>query len=203
LKLGEEIKFTAGSGKELTNKMMLSNSTNFSQEEPFTSVSKNTLFDNVNFSNQYIILNQDIIDDKKYENFKTQMIGSILANPALFDNGNPKLSEEFDAYWKLTAAPAFKEENAAALDFMNHMERTELKNYLNYTEIDKTQEIKVFYSNVPSIIQNLYKTERTNYIKSLGNTDNSTTNPKTFNDSIGGIYITKIKLNIKQEPPTI
>jgi hypothetical protein len=195
LKLGEEIKFTAGSGKELTNKMMLSNNLNFLQSAPFTSVSKNTLFDNVNFSNQYIILNQDIIDDKKYENFKTQMIGSILANPALFDNGNPKLSEEFDTYWKLTAAPAFKEENAAALDFMNHMERTELKNYLNYTEIDKTQEIKVFYSNVPSIIQNLYKTDRTNYIKSLGNTDNSTTNPKTFNDSIGGIYITKIKLN--------
>jgi hypothetical protein len=194
-KLGEEIKFTAGSGKELMNKLMLSNSNNFSQEEPFTSVSKNTAFNDVNFSNQYIILNQDIVDDKKYENFKVQIIGSVLDNPALFDNGNPKLSEEFDAYWKLSAAPIFKEENGAALDFMNYMERTELKDYLNYTAIDKTKEIKLFYSNIPDVTEDLNKVDRTNYIKSLGNTDNSVTNPKTFNDSIGGIYITKIKLN--------
>lgn len=195
LKLGEEIKFTAGSGKELTNKIMLSNDTIFSQSAPFASVSKNSKFDDSNFSNQYIILNQDVIDDKKYESFKTQMIGSILSKPDLFGDGNPKLSEEFDRYWKLNALPVFKEENGVSLDFMNHMERTELKNYLKYTLIDKTKERRVTYSNVPDETEATYTNSRKNYIKSLGNTDNSTTNPKTFNDSIGGIYITKIKLN--------
>jgi len=195
LKLGEEIKFTAGSGKELTNKMMLSNNKDFSQEEPFTSVSKNPLFNDVNFSNQYIILNQDIVDDKKYETFKNKIIGGVLANPALFGNGNPRLSEEFDVYWKLSAAPVFKEENGVALDFMNYMEKTELKNYLNYTVIDKTKEIKLYYSNNPDATEDNLKNKRISYIKSLGNTDNSTTNTKTFNDQIDFVNIAKIKLN--------
>jgi hypothetical protein len=149
----------------------------------------------VNFSNQYIILNQEIIDDKNYETFKNKIIGNVLANPSLFDNGNPKISEEFDAYWKLSAAPVFKEENSVALDFMNHMERTELKDYLKYTSVETTKEIKLTYSNVPDNTEDYYLDSRKNYIKSLGNSDNSTTNLKTFNDSIGGIYITKIKLN--------
>jgi hypothetical protein len=197
LKLGEEIKFTAGSGKEFTNKIMLSNNTIFSKEEPFKSVSKNSKFSDVNFSNQYIILNQDVVDDKKYETFKNKIIGGVLANPALSDNGNSKISQEFDAYWKLTASPVFKEENGVALDFMNYMERNELKNYLNYTVIDKTKELKVFYSNVPNVNEDLYKNSRISLIQSLGNSENSTTNLETFNDNIGGagVYITKIKLN--------
>lgn len=195
LKLGEEINFTAGSGKQLKNKIMLPNNQIFSQSAQFVSVSQNPKFDDINFKNQYIVLNQDIVDDKKYESFKEKIIGSILANPALFDNGNPRLSEEFDAYWKLGAAPAFREENAAALDFLNYMERTELKDFLKYTAIDKTKERKVTYSNIPDVTEDGYKTNRQNYIKSLGASDNSVTNPQTFNDSIGGIYITKVKLN--------
>jgi hypothetical protein len=66
----------------------------------FSPFSKNDKFNDVSFQRCYFILNQDVIDDVKYNVFKQQIIGSLITNPSLFGGGNSDIGPQFDAYWK-------------------------------------------------------------------------------------------------------
>jgi hypothetical protein len=115
------------------------------------------------------------------------------------ENSNPNLSQIFDDYWIKTCKPGFEEENKLATDFLDSIERGQLRNFLNYTAINKTTERKLTYSNLPNTSEDTYKEARQNYIVSLANTTNNNTNTETFNDALSGpsgsIYISKSKLN--------
>ena len=49
-------------------------------EQVFVPFSKNSLFDKTAFKQEYMILSDDILDDKKYQTFKTAIIGDIIGN---------------------------------------------------------------------------------------------------------------------------
>lgn len=161
----------------------------------FIPISKDGLLQNNSFQLEYIILNQDIIDDKKYETFKNNVIGSILNNKKLFGDENMELEKEFDYYWKVIAKSSFVKENTLAGEFINLLEKNELKNYVNYTPFDKNKERVISYSNVSNPTENLLTDNRKTLIASLGKTNNSTKNTQTWNDLIDGLLITKVKFN--------
>jgi hypothetical protein len=87
-------------------------------------------FLNNSFRRVYMILSDDVTDDKKYETFKNAMIGNIINNQGLIGNGESGtvLSEEFDKYWKGTAKPVFEKENNTTKEFIKEMETKIRKN---------------------------------------------------------------------------
>jgi hypothetical protein len=161
----------------------------------FIPISKDSKFENNSFQLEYIILNQDIINDKKYESFKNDIIGSILNNPKLFGKENMELEKEFDYYWKVIAKPLFSSENTLSNEFISTLEKTQLKNYVNYTPFDKNKERNIGYSNISNTTQDSLTEGRKKLISSLGKTNNTTKNTQTFNDLIDGLLITKVKFN--------
>lgn len=194
-----QINFTASNGKNMTNTLVQSPSKKFSEDTPFTPISQNSAFSDLNFKYQYIVLSQEITDDKKYQEFKNDMIGNVLTNPSLMENSNPNLEKVFDEYWIGVCKPIFTEENKFASEFMDSIGRQELKDYLNYTTINKTTELKLKYSNVSGTTEDNLIESRNDYIVSLANSSNSNNNNQTFNDEVVGpsvnIYISKSKLN--------
>jgi hypothetical protein len=180
---------TNGKSKEVTTQTVF---------KPF---STNPLFsDNVEnypFRRVYMIISDDVVDGKKFETFKQQIIGNILNNKSLIGNSTPKDIEDiFDAYWIRTARPAFLEENNITKSFIENLEKNKLKNYLIYTPFDKKQ--REFTFTTENSASEDKKKSQENMIKGLANTTNQNTNTNTWNDTNGnatGAYISKAKLN--------
>lgn len=80
-------------------------------QKVFNPFSKNSLFDDDSFRRVYMIISEDVIDDKKYETFKQQLIGNILSNKNLIGTPPIDLEKIFDSYWISIAKPVFVEEN--------------------------------------------------------------------------------------------
>ena len=160
-------------------------------EKVFIPFSKNTAFNNLTFRRVYMIISDDVVDDKKYETFKNAMIGNLLNNEAFIPrNRNTDFEKQFDAYWKEIAKPSFVDENNIAKGFIDDMEKNKLKDFLKYTPFPSKK--RVF----------TYTTEGANtdgqkqLIKGLGATKNKNTNNKTWNDETSpNVYISKAKLN--------
>jgi len=154
-------------------------------------------FEDFSFRRVYMIISDDITDNKKFETFKQQMIGNILTNTALLGSTTPKEVEDaFDEYWGKIALPAFLEENNITKSFIEHLEKNNLKNYLIYTPFDKKQREFTFTTENPASSEK--KKSQENMIKGLANTTNQNTNINTWNDTNGnstGAYISKAKLN--------
>jgi hypothetical protein len=154
-------------------------------------------FEDFSFRRVYMIISDDITDNKKFETFKQQMIGNILTNNALLGSTTPKEVEDaFDEYWGKIALPAFLEENNITKSFIEHLEKNNLKNYLIYTPFDKKQREFTFTTENPASSEK--KKSQENIIKGLANTTNQNTNINTWNDTNGnstGAYISKAKLN--------
>jgi hypothetical protein len=168
--------------------------------EVFLPFSTNPLFSkNVeNYPNRrvYMALSDDILDDKKYETFKQEMIGNVLTNKTLLGNGSIDIQKLFDDYWLLKLRPIFLEENNITKSFIDNLEKTSLKNFLIYTPFDKkTRDFTFTTENGASESK---KSSQENMIKGLANSSNQNTNINTWNDLNGndtGAFISKAKLN--------
>ena len=143
-----------------------------------------------------MILSNEVTDDKKYETFKKEMIGNIIGNTKLLSDGQQDIEIQFDKYWIGTAKPLFSEENTITKNFIDSLEKNDLKNFVKFTPFDsKTREF--IYSTDNQANTNT-KDSQQNLIKGLGASTNQNTNTKTWCDSNGNvsdIYISKVKLN--------
>jgi hypothetical protein len=162
----------------------------------FRPIGTNAKWENKNIQRQYVILSQEVVDDKKYESFKNALIGSVLNNPKLFGDKNLELEKQFDAYWKVEMKPIFVKENSLANEFITSMEKekTKLINYLNFTPYDKNKDRITDYSNVPGFEDGKIQ-DRKKLITSLGNTTNPTSSNKQWNIKQDGLLISMVKFN--------
>jgi hypothetical protein len=174
---------------------------NASVQEVFSPFSTSPLFgDDVAdypFRRVYMIVSDDVLDEKKYETFKQQMIGNIIGNQALTGNGSLDIEGIFDTYWIRTAKPIFLEENNITKSFIENLEKNELKDYLIYTPFDAVKQRNFTFTSENSSGTTQKQTQE-NMIKGLGNTTNQNTNVLTWNDlngNLSGGYISKAKLN--------
>ena len=167
-----------------------------SATETFIPFSKNDNFASPSFKKVYMILSNEVIDDKKYETFKKEMIGNIIGNSKLLSDGQQDIEIQFDKYWIGTAKPLFNEENTITKNFIDYVEKNDLKNFVKFTPFDsKTREFA--YSTDNQANTNT-KDSQQNLIKGLGASTNQNTNTKTWCDSNGNVtdvYISKAKLN--------
>jgi len=170
-------------------------------EKVFLPFSTNPLFgDNVEnypFRRVYMIISDDVIDGKKYETFKQELIGNILGNQALLGDGSVDIERIFDTYWIATARPIFLEENNITKSFIENLEKNDLKDYLIYTPFDSNKQRNLTFTTENSADSGQKKSQE-NMIKGLANTTNQNTNILTWNDTNGngsGAYISKAKLN--------
>jgi hypothetical protein len=165
-------------------------------ENVFTPFSNNTNFkDNKSFRRQYMIMSEDVLDEKKYESFKQALIGNVVNNPSLVGNGATNLDAVFDAYWILTAKPLFLEENNITKAFITELEKTKLKDFLKYTPFDKKE--RVFNYTIENGASEDKKKAQQDMVKGLGASTNLNTNNNTWNDENGatGAFTSKAKLN--------
>jgi hypothetical protein len=165
-------------------------------EQIFIPFSQNSLFNNTSFKQEYMILSDDVLDDKKYQTFKTAIIGNIIGNKSIIGKGADNIDSVFDAYWLTVAKPVFSEENNITKSFIDNLEKTKLKNFLVYTPFGvKKREFTYKIDN--SANDAIQKSEK-NMIKSLNATTNQNTNKNTWNDlndNVPGAYVSKAKLN--------
>jgi hypothetical protein len=165
-------------------------------QDVFLPFSTNSLFDNNSFRRVYMIISDDVTDEKKYETFKQQLIGNILGNQALLSNGSVDIESIFDTYWIRTARPVFTEENNITKSFIENLEKNDLKDYLIYTPFDNAKQRNFTFTS-ENDADNAKKKSQENMIKGLADTTNQNTNILTWNDDSGatGAYISKAKLN--------
>ena len=170
-------------------------------QKVFLPFSKNPLFDdNVEkypFRRVYMIISDDVIDEKKYETFKQELIGNILGNQALLGDGSVDIEVIFDTYWIATVRPVFLEENNISKSFVESLEKNDLKDYLIYTPFDISKQRNFTFTSENTADDSKKKSQE-NMIKGLANTTNQNTNVLTWNDLNGnstGAYISKAKLN--------
>jgi outer membrane protein OmpA-like peptidoglycan-associated protein len=164
----------------------------FCKNQNYITKSPTATFDNYVFRRVYMVVSDDVLDDKKYQTFKTAMIGNILTNTDMLGRAsNENISKVFDSYWLSIAKPLFVEENEITKAFIDSLKKDKLASYLKYTETSKKREFT-------------YTTEGANtdgqkaLIKSLGATENQNTDKLTWNTeskSIGDVFISKVKLN--------
>lgn len=183
-------------GKEYQDILALADSVNtVSVNETFIPITTNSNFNSQNFKREYALLSQDVTDNKKYESFKSAIIGSILSNTSLLNGDNQNIEKEFDNYWLLKAKPAFEKQNKAASTFLTHMETSVLQKYINFVAVDRSKVREMGYSNIPgNTTEDNVMSNRKKLINSLILPATNTQN-KTFNDPQGPIVITKTKFN--------
>ena len=167
----------------------------FPTEQVFTPFSTNSLFDsNTNgyiFRRVYMIISNDVTDSTKYESFKNALIGNILSNTALTSKSSGDISTAFDDYWNKIAKPVFVEENDITKEFIDSMEKNELKDFLKYTPFSLKKKRTFTYTT-----ENANTDAQQLLIKGLGATGNQNTNNKTWDDeSPANVFICKAKLN--------
>ena len=168
-----------------------------SVQEVFNPFSKNSQFGSQPFRRVYMIVSDDVLDEKKYETFKQELIGNVLGNKALLGDGSVDIEAIFDTYWIITARPIFLEENNITKSFIENLEKNDLKNYLIYTPFDSNKQRNFTFTSIDSSSP-LEKQTKENLIKGFANTTNQNTNVLTWNDLNGNLpnaYISKAKLN--------
>ena len=169
-------------------------------EQVFLPFSKSPSFsnnvENYPFRREYMIMSEDVLDDKKYQTFKKALIGNVIGNSSIIGKGSSNIEDVFDAYWLNIAKPEFTNENNITKSFIDNLEKTKLKNFLVYTPFDKKE--RIFNYTIENGAVADVKTSQQNMIKGLGATTNQNTNNNTWNDTNGnstGAYISKAKLN--------
>jgi hypothetical protein len=165
-------------------------------QQVFLPFSRSANFENNVFRRVYMIVSDDVVDDKKYQTFKQQIIGNVIGNQTVIGNGSAEIEAMFNLYWEKTAKPAFLEENNISKSFVDNLEKNGLKNYLVYTPFSKKDREFTFTTENPSTADK--KKSQENMIKGLANTTNQNTNVLTWNDTNGnstGAFISKAKLN--------
>jgi hypothetical protein len=189
----DETKFTFN-GKEYSGKLIFPpTETKLPNDQKVFVPFNSDDFIDVSFRRVYMILSDDVIDDKKYETFKNAMIGNIINNQGLIGNGESGtvLSEDFDKYWKGTAKPKFENENNTTKEFINYMKTQKLQNFLKFTPYTFKKKRLFDYTT-----ENANTDGQIALIKGLGDTENQNTNKATWDDEISNeVFISKAKFN--------
>ena len=189
----DETKFTFN-GKEYSGKLIFPpTETKLPDDQKVFVPFNSDDFINVSFRRVYMILSDDVTDDKKYETFKNAMIGNIINNQGLIGNGESGtvLSEDFDKYWKGTAKPKFENENNTTKEFINYMKTQKLQNFLKFTPYTLKKKRLFDYTT-----ENANTPGQIALIKGLGDTENQNTNKATWDDEISSeVFISKAKFN--------
>jgi hypothetical protein len=158
---------------------------------------KISLQDGFIFRKSYMLFSDDVLDDKKYQTFKNQLIGNIINNKSILGDGATNVGDVFDAYWLQNAKLIFAEENGITKEFINHMEKTVLKNYINYTPYTKKKRVFT-YTTQNSAVPAKLKTQEL-LIDGLGATQNVNADSNKWNGipsgGAAGAYVSKVKLN--------
>ena len=165
-------------------------------ENVFKPFSKNAKFENNIFRRVYMIVSDDVVDVKKYETFKTAMIGNIINNSGLLSGGFDDVEAKFDNYWVTQTRPLFVDENNTTKAFIDDVEKNKLKNYLKFTPFDKKTRVFTYTTDTDGS-DNKIKSQKT-MISSLADTTNRNTDNNKWNSDDGvstGAYISKVKLN--------
>ena len=163
----------------------------------FNPFSTNAKFASFVFRRVYMIISDDVLDDKKYQTFKNAMIGNIIGNKSIIGNGFDDIEKVFDDYWLTIAKPVFLEENNITKSFIDNLEKSKLKNFLVYTPFDVKKTREFTYTTESNAVAAV-KTSQENMIKGLGATSNQNTDNNTWNSDGGnstGAFISKAKLN--------
>ena len=156
-------------------------------------------FDNPEFKRAYMFLSDDILDDKKYEQFKNRLIGNIKNNKTIIGGSNyaENIEYVFDEYWKNKAKQLFQEETNITNEFINNMESEKLKDFLNFTPFSKKKRNFTFTSE-PLPDENIVKGQK-ELIVGLGSTQNIDTDNLKWNTNTNtsnpDVLISKAKLN--------
>ena len=161
----------------------------------FTPFSKKRIFEtNLEFRKQYMIVSDDVLDDRKYTAFKQAIIGNIIGNQGIIGDGKTNIEEVFDAYWITNAKPLFTEENDLTKSFIDNLEKNDLKNFIKYTPFPSKKRILTFTTeNVAD--NDTEKQNQEKMVKNLAAQTNSNTDLLTWNNEVNGAYISKAKLN--------
>jgi hypothetical protein len=165
-------------------------------DDVFFPFSLDSQFNEKSFKRAYMIISDDVIDDKKYEKFKSDMIGNIINNEGVLNGGNRDVESKFDEYWITQTKPLFVKENNITKEFIEYVETNKLKDFLNYTPFEKKERV-LTYTTLLGIDDNVKKTID-NMISSLAETTNRNTKNNTWNSKDGNspkAYISKVKLN--------
>jgi hypothetical protein len=163
-------------------------------EQVFFPFSESPEFSDFAFRRQYMILSDDVLDDKKYQTFKQAIIGNVINNPTLIGNSTVNISEVFDSYWIVKAKPLFTEENNITKSFIDSVAKNELKNFIIYTPFQKKNRVLSFTTEDVTANPPLLEDQEA-MIKGLGAQTNTSSVPLTWNDDINGALISKAKLN--------
>ena len=146
-----------------------------------------------------MFLSDDILDDKKYEQFKNRLIGNIKNNKTIIGGSNyaENIEYVFDEYWKNKAKQLFQEETNITNEFINNMESEKLKDFLNFTPFSKKKRNFTFTSE-PLPDENIVKGQK-ELIVGLGSTQNIDTDNLKWNTNTNtsnpDVLISKAKLN--------
>jgi hypothetical protein len=141
-----------------------------------------------------MIVSDDVLDDKKYTSFKQAIIGNTIGNQAIIGDGKTNIEEVFDAYWLTRAKPLFTEENNLTKNFIENLEKNDLKNFIKYTPFPSKKRILTFTTE--SVADNPAEEEnQKSMVKNLAAQTNSNNDVNTWNNDTGGAYISKAKLN--------
>jgi hypothetical protein len=163
----------------------------FSVNQKYISLSPGSTFDNNVFRRVYMIVSDDVTDTKKYETFKNALIGNTLGNEGLEGSGAKNIGDVFNEYWDKIAKPLFVEENDITKEFINHMEKERLKDFLKYTPFPLKKKRAFTYDT-----ENANTEAQQQLIKGLGWVENQNTNNKTWNDEKpANVFISKAKLS--------
>lgn len=184
------------SGKEYSGRLCPILSSNGKQEEynptnVFTPFSTNNEFQEPNFKRQYLLLSDDILDDKKYNTFKESLIGNIIGNTALLGSSNFEIEKVFDSYWITKTKPLFLQENAITISFIDKLEKDNLKNYIKFTPYE-TKDRVLNFSSEP--ISTTVTDNQKLLIKGLVGGAGQNSNKLSWNDELPNeVLISKIK----------
>ncbi len=153
--------------------------------DPFTTptdpLGAGNFWENEGNSNKvcYMIMNNVILDDKQYQDFKSKIINDIVNKKELSGDGNTELSTAFDAYWKDKVKPIFQKETQAAKSFVDKFSKETAKNFVKFTPYtkNKPRQFTFVQEANPGDVEK-------NAIKDLGKKVNVNTSNATWNDKV-------------------
>ena len=146
--------------------------------------------DKLSLRRVYMLMSNDVIDSKKYETFRNNLIGNILINNGLIGNNGDKLLKAFDDYWDVQTKPNFVKENAITKELIDKKEKGDLVRFLKFDPYTKGKKRVFTYTT-----ENADSDNQITLIKGLGQVGNLNTNAKTWNDQIlPSTWISKTKL---------
>ena len=137
-----------------------------------------------------MLMSNDVIDSKKYETFRNNLIGNILINTVLIGNDGNKLLKAFDDYWDVQTKPNFVRENKITIELIDKEEKGNLVRFLKFDPYTKGKKRVFTYTT-----ENADSDNQITLIKGLGQVGNLNTNDKTWNDQIlPSTWVSKTKL---------